>query len=84
LLGYTPNHLRAQSSCGDDEVAEEIIAYVDSKGWDAAECINRIGHAHSLVYTQVGKGPKFDRSKDITNLCVAAIKHIQMMRDTAR
>ena len=63
-----------ETARSNDEVAKEILAYMDSKGWAAAECINRISHANSLVFTQVGKGPKFDRSKDITNLCIAAIK----------
>lgn len=65
----------------NDEIAEDILGYMDSKGWDAAECINRIIHAHSLVGRMIGKGPKFDRSKDITYFCIAAIKHVQMMRD---
>jgi hypothetical protein len=67
----------------NDQIAEDILGYMDSKGWDAAECINRISHAHSLVFAQVGNGAKFERSKDITNLVIAAIKHVQMMRDTA-
>jgi hypothetical protein len=31
-------------------------------------------HAHSLVFKQVGKGAKFDRSKQITDLVTTAIK----------
>jgi hypothetical protein len=50
----------------NDQIAENILGYMDSKGWDAAECINRISHAHSLVFGQVGNGETFKRSKEIT------------------
>ena len=73
-----------ETTRSNDQIAEEILAYMDSKGWDAAECINRISHAHSLVSTQVGNGATFKRSKEITNLVIAAIKHVQMKRDMAR
>jgi hypothetical protein len=74
----------AEYGMSNDHIAENILAYMESKGWDAAECINRISHAHSLVFARVGNGATFKRSKEITNLVIAAIKHMQMMRDMAR